>query len=294
MVRSLRRPGAPALARGGVRDHAGGGHLALPAPRARPPRPARARLGAGRRPRHGRPCCVRRPRREASPSSRAASHGVVAAAAGGRHVDVGQRGGAPQRRLQRPGRRRRRLDRGRGRVARRASARSGRPRGRSCISASRRETGEWPIVQPLLTHYLVPWPGGRVACGGTFEAGAGFSVTVDRRRPPRAAARVPARRAGPGGAPTYLETRVGLRPTSADDRALVGPVAGLGQRLGRHRARRQRPAAGPVLGPGAGARHGGRAAARRTRRRCRRRSTRRASAEVAHRRPSSTRPAAPR
>ena len=23
------------------------------------------------------------------------------------------------------------------------------------------ETGEWPIVQPLLTHYLVPWPGGQ-------------------------------------------------------------------------------------------------------------------------------------
>ena len=38
--------------------------------------------------------------------------------------------------------------------------------------------GEWPIVQPLLSHYLVPWPGGRVACGGTFEAGAGFSITV--------------------------------------------------------------------------------------------------------------------
>ena len=40
------------------------------------------------------------------------------------------------------------------------------------------ETREWPIVQPLLTHYLVPWPGGRVACGGTFESGAGFSVSV--------------------------------------------------------------------------------------------------------------------
>ena len=39
-------------------------------------------------------------------------------------------------------------------------------------------SGEWPIVQPLLSHYLVPWPGGRVACGGTFESGAGFSTTV--------------------------------------------------------------------------------------------------------------------
>ena len=34
------------------------------------------------------------------------------------------------------------------------------------------------MVQPLLTHYLVPWPGGRVACGGTFETTAGFSVSV--------------------------------------------------------------------------------------------------------------------
>lgn len=38
------------------------------------------------------------------------------------------------------------------------------------------ETGNWPVAQPLLSHYLVPWPGGRVACGGTFEPGAGFSV----------------------------------------------------------------------------------------------------------------------
>ena len=89
------------------------------------------------------------------------------------------------------------------------------------------ETGRWPIVQPLLTHYLVPWPGGRVACGGTFETGAGFSVAVTA--------------AGlhellheclviaPGlEAATYLETRVGLRPTSADDRALVGRLPGWG------------------------------------------------------------------
>ena len=87
------------------------------------------------------------------------------------------------------------------------------------------ETGGWPIVQPLLTHYLVPWPGGRVACGGTFETGAGFSVSVT------AAGLHELLRecllVAPGlGAATYLETRVGLRPTSADDRALVGRVPG--------------------------------------------------------------------
>ena len=83
------------------------------------------------------------------------------------------------------------------------------------------ETGRWPIVQPLLTHYLVPWPGGRVACGGTFEAGAGFSVTVTAAGLHELLRECLLVAPGLDGA-AYLETRVGLRPTSADDRALVG------------------------------------------------------------------------
>jgi D-amino-acid dehydrogenase len=89
------------------------------------------------------------------------------------------------------------------------------------------ETAGWPIVQPLLTHYLVPWPGGRVACGGTFETGAGFSVTVTAaglHELLRECLQV-----APGlERAAYRETRVGLRPTSADDRALVGPLPGWG------------------------------------------------------------------
>ncbi len=86
-------------------------------------------------------------------------------------------------------------------------------------------TGGWPIAQPLLTHYLVPWPGGRVACGGTFEPGAGYSVQAT------AAGLHELLRECLGVAPgladaTYGETRVGLRPTSADDRALVGRLPG--------------------------------------------------------------------
>ena len=87
------------------------------------------------------------------------------------------------------------------------------------------ETGGWPIAQPLLSHYLVPWPGGRVACGGTFEVGAGFSVTVTAaglHELLRECLTV-----APGLAESsYRETRVGLRPTSADDRAVVGRVPG--------------------------------------------------------------------
>ena len=87
------------------------------------------------------------------------------------------------------------------------------------------DTGEWPIVQPLLTHYLVPWPGGRIACGGTFEAAARFSVSVTAAGLHELLRECLTIAPGLDGA-TYLETRVGLRPTSADDRAVVGSVPG--------------------------------------------------------------------
>ena len=89
------------------------------------------------------------------------------------------------------------------------------------------ETEDWPIVQPLLTHYLVPWPGGRVACGGTFEAGAGFSVSVTAAGLHELLRECLTIAPGLDGS-TYLETRVGLRPTSADDRAVVGRLPGWG------------------------------------------------------------------
>lgn len=86
-------------------------------------------------------------------------------------------------------------------------------------------TGDWPIAQPLLTHYLVPWPGGRVACGGTFEPDAGFSVNATAAGLHELLRECLAVAPGLAGA-AYGETRVGLRPTSADDRALVGRVPG--------------------------------------------------------------------
>jgi len=89
------------------------------------------------------------------------------------------------------------------------------------------DTGGWPIVQPLLTHYLVPWPGGRVACGGTFETRAGFSVAVTAAGLHELLRECLLVAPGLEHA-TYLETRVGLRPTSADDCALVGRLPGWG------------------------------------------------------------------
>lgn len=86
-------------------------------------------------------------------------------------------------------------------------------------------SGAWPIVQPVLSHYLVAWPGGRVACGGTFEPDAGFDV-----RPTAAGLRQLLREClvvAPGlGDATFAEVRVGLRPTTADGLPLVGPVPG--------------------------------------------------------------------
>jgi glycine/D-amino acid oxidase-like deaminating enzyme len=89
------------------------------------------------------------------------------------------------------------------------------------------DTGTWPIAQPLLTHYLVPWPGGRVACGGTFETGAGYSTSVTAAGLHELLRECLSIAPGLQDA-THLETRVGLRPTSADDRAVVGRLPGWG------------------------------------------------------------------
>jgi len=93
-------------------------------------------------------------------------------------------------------------------------------------SAGHPDSERWPIVQPILSFYLVPWPGRRIACGGTFEPDAGFDV-----RPTAGGLRDLLRECvtiAPGLAnATFVEVRVGLRPMSADDRPLLGPLPGL-------------------------------------------------------------------
>ncbi len=87
------------------------------------------------------------------------------------------------------------------------------------------DSRRWPIVQPVLGFYLVPWPGGRVACGGTMEAQAGFD-----HRPTADGLHQLLReclRTAPGLAQaTVVETRVGSRPATPDDRPIIGPVPG--------------------------------------------------------------------
>jgi D-amino-acid dehydrogenase len=97
--------------------------------------------------------------------------------------------------------------------------------GRGSGSGSGGDSGAWPIVSPVFTHYLVAWPGGRVACGGTYEADAGFDVR------PTVAGLEELLRASLALAPglagaAVTEVRVGLRPVSGDDLPVLGPVPG--------------------------------------------------------------------
>jgi D-amino-acid dehydrogenase len=93
------------------------------------------------------------------------------------------------------------------------------------LSVPGTDTGSWPILQPVLGMYQVPWPGGRVAVGATVEPEAGFDP-----RPTVGGLRLvfgEVLRAAPGLADAgFLEVRVGLRPVSADDLPVVGPVPG--------------------------------------------------------------------
>ncbi len=81
----------------------------------------------------------------------------------------------------------------------------------------------WPIIQPLLTHYLVPWPDHRIACGGTFEVAAGFDSTVTAAGVHELLRECLSVAPGLANA-SYLETRVGLRPISIDDRPVAGAL----------------------------------------------------------------------
>jgi len=87
-------------------------------------------------------------------------------------------------------------------------------------------TGGWPMVSAFHDHYMVPWPGGRVAVGATRETGAGFA-------PHTTAAGVQevlgeALRVAPGLAGAAIgEIRVGLRPLCRDSLPIIGAVPGV-------------------------------------------------------------------
>ena len=119
------------------------------------------------------------------------------------------------------------------------------------------DSDEWPIVQPLLTHYLVPWPGGRVACGGTFEAGAGFSATVTAAGLHELLRECLA--VAPGLADAeYLSHESGAATHLARRSARRRGCSGLGERMGGDGTWGERVAAGSVYGGAVGRRNSGR------------------------------------
>lgn len=88
------------------------------------------------------------------------------------------------------------------------------------------DTDEWPIVGTYRGHYLVPWPGGRVAAGATREQGSGF----DPRTTAAGVREVldEALTTAPGlSEATVDEVRVGLRPVTPDRLPVLGEVPGV-------------------------------------------------------------------
>jgi D-amino-acid dehydrogenase len=88
------------------------------------------------------------------------------------------------------------------------------------------DTSGWSLLAGLHDHYMVPWPGGRIAVGATREDGSGF----DARTTAAGVRQVldQALRVAPGLADaTLAEVRVGLRPRTPDLLPLLGQIPGL-------------------------------------------------------------------
>jgi D-amino-acid dehydrogenase len=107
-----------------------------------------------------------------------------------------------------------------------------------------RATGDWPVVHAFHDHYIVSWAGGRVVAGATRETGSGFDPRVTAAGVHEVLGQ--ALRVAPGLAgAAMLETRVGLRPLSADGLPVVGPIPGV---VGAYVATGHGPS-GLTLGP---------------------------------------------
>jgi D-amino-acid dehydrogenase len=87
------------------------------------------------------------------------------------------------------------------------------------------DTQHWPILQPVLSHYVVSWPEGRVVVGATVEPDAGFDARPTAAGMRQLLAELLHLAPGLGGA-TFVEVRTGLRPVSADDAPMLGRLAG--------------------------------------------------------------------
>ena len=86
------------------------------------------------------------------------------------------------------------------------------------------DTGSWPVLQPIRSHYVVPFRDGRLALGATVED-VGFEVRPTASGIGQLFSE--GLRLSPGLADaTFLEVRVGLRPVSDDDLPVIGALPG--------------------------------------------------------------------
>lgn len=84
------------------------------------------------------------------------------------------------------------------------------------------ETSAWPVLQPIFSHYVVPWDDRRVALGATVE-----DVGFDARSTAAGLRQLFSEglRVSPGLADAaFREVRVGLRPVSDDDQPILGSL----------------------------------------------------------------------
>jgi D-amino-acid dehydrogenase len=86
-------------------------------------------------------------------------------------------------------------------------------------------TGEWPVVLPPGSHYLLAFDDSRVVVGATREAGAGFDYRVTAAGQTEVLNE--ALKIAPGLATaTLIETRIGFRPLGPGIRPMLGAVEG--------------------------------------------------------------------
>lgn len=87
------------------------------------------------------------------------------------------------------------------------------------------DTRRWPIVNGFRSHYMVPWPDGRMAVGATRETGSGYEVRTTAAGVREVLSE--ALRVAPGLADSSIrDIRIGLRPFTHDQLPVLGPIAG--------------------------------------------------------------------
>jgi D-amino-acid dehydrogenase len=91
-------------------------------------------------------------------------------------------------------------------------------------------TGEWPVVLPPGSHYLLAFDDSRIVIGATRETGAGFDHRVTAAG--QAEVLNEALKIAPGlASATLIETRIGFRPVGPGIRPMLGAVGGFAGRL---------------------------------------------------------------